>query len=90
MDERQQGEMSQASQDRVLAKMLAIKEGMEQGLVEVKELPKRAPPPSPLEGGEGPSEEVLAGMTQLQKRAYEFGVDLDKVLAMPAECGGLE
>ena len=45
-------------------------------------VPTKKPPPSLLDGGDAPDETGGAGLSAAQKRALEFGVDMDRVLEM--------
>lgn len=72
--------------DEIAARMLALSQHVqEHGPMEgIPFTPKaeRKPPPMLLDGGDAPDETGGMGLSTAQKRALEFGVDMDRVLEM--------
>jgi len=75
---------TQAESDRTIARLLALQAQVtEQGVEAVQNgaIVSRPIPPSPLDGGDTPSEAVGAS-EELQARARALGLDIDKELGL--------
>lgn len=72
---------TQAEQDATLKRLLDLQERVNtQKELGTFEPPERKPPPSLLDGGDAESEVDGSGLSEVQKRAAAYGIDMDKLL----------
>lgn len=73
---------TQAEMDATLQRMLHLQRQVNEApeLFRQETKDRRAPPPSPLDGGDAPSESQGEGLDAVQAKAAALGVDIDKLL----------